>query len=194
MTALPALLALLVPGAEAGPATPTQDGAAASEGAAVNTASGPPRNLIAAALVLQDTIDTMWRWSPTFKAQCARLEATSLVRVEIRFGAESQRLGARAMTRLVRGVGGTKVEIYYVVLDPRAGAELVELIAHELEHVIEQLDDVELAASERHGVRETRAGVFETTRAIHIGRKVRREVNEAGQGRGTGAAVTGHDR
>jgi hypothetical protein len=95
------------------------------------------------------------------------------------------------MTRLMRGAGDTKVEIH---VDLRAVAEFVELIAHELEHVIEQLDDVELAASERHGVHETRAGVFETTRATHIGRKVRREVDEAGRERGTGGVVPGHDR
>jgi hypothetical protein len=154
-----------------------------------DAASGPPRNLIAAS-VLQHTIDTMWRWSPTFKAQCARLGATSLVRVEIRFGGESHRLNRRAWTRITRGAGGTtKVDI---VLELHAVAERVELIAHELEHVIEQLDEVELAASERHGVHETGAGVFETARALHIGLKVRREVDEAGQGRGASAAELEH--
>lgn len=173
----------------AGSPMPALDGTAASGGQAEDARSGPPRNLIAASPVLRHTVDTMWRWSPTFKAQCARLGATALLRVEIRFGGEWHRVNRRAWSRLTRGAGGTmNVDI---LLELHAGADRVELIAHELEHVIEQLDEVELVASERHGVRETGAGLFETSRAIYIGRKVWREVDEAGQGRAAAIAELG---
>ena len=57
----------------------------------------------------------------------------------------------------------------------------VELIAHELEHVIEQLDGVDLAAKLRRpnsGVYATgdSGNLFETTRAKRVGFQVAREV------------------
>jgi hypothetical protein len=59
------------------------------------------------------------------------------------------------------------------------GADAVELLAHELEHVIEQLDDVDLPALQKFadsGVRVDPAGQFETDRAITIGRLVAKEM------------------
>jgi hypothetical protein len=55
----------------------------------------------------------------------------------------------------------------------------IELIAHELEHVIEQLDEADLAAvaSRRNsGVKKLVGGVFETVRASRIGLTVAAEV------------------
>jgi hypothetical protein len=57
----------------------------------------------------------------------------------------------------------------------------VELIAHELEHVIEQLDQIDLAslaALRDTGVRHAQGEgvVFETARATQVGLKVTREV------------------
>jgi hypothetical protein len=58
------------------------------------------------------------------------------------------------------------------LLDP------VKLIAHEIEHVIEQLDGVDLrakAALPNTGVRLCDDGAYETTRAIRAGIAVERE-------------------
>jgi Tol biopolymer transport system component len=56
----------------------------------------------------------------------------------------------------------------------------VELIAHELEHVIEQLDGIDLEAHARTGtVSKREDGAFETRRAIEIGKRVAREVSLA---------------
>jgi hypothetical protein len=58
--------------------------------------------------------------------------------------------------------------------------ELVEHLAHEIEHVLEQLDEVDLAAAEAahiHGVSASRGQTaFETRRAVVIGRLVAAEV------------------
>jgi hypothetical protein len=57
----------------------------------------------------------------------------------------------------------------------------LELIAHELEHVIEFTDGVRLlveASAGRSGV-ALRAGAYETRRAIDAGRRVAREVRDA---------------
>ena len=54
----------------------------------------------------------------------------------------------------------------------------VELIAHELEHVIEQLDGVDLEVHVRTGMAWKREdGAFETRRATEVGKRVAREVN-----------------
>jgi hypothetical protein len=57
----------------------------------------------------------------------------------------------------------------------------IEHLAHELEHVLEQLDDVDLAEAVNnhvHGASASRrAASFETRRAIVVGRLVAREVN-----------------
>ena len=57
-----------------------------------------------------------------------------------------------------------------------------EYLAHEIEHVLEQVDGVDLRRSARGGVAgvsET-SRVFETARAIAIGRVVAREVAQWG--------------
>ena len=61
-----------------------------------------------------------------------------------------------------------------------------EYLAHEIEHVLEHIDGVELRRSARgglEGVRETNSSVFETARAIAIGRVVAREVAQWGADR-----------
>jgi hypothetical protein len=55
----------------------------------------------------------------------------------------------------------------------------VELVAHELEHVIEQLDRIDLpskAALPDSGVHSLAGNMFETTRATRVGLKVAQEV------------------
>ena len=50
--------------------------------------------------------------------------------------------------------------------------DFTELLAHELEHVIEQLDGIDLAAKAtvaRSGVRNCADGTFETSRAVRVG-------------------------
>ena len=58
------------------------------------------------------------------------------------------------------------------------------MVAHELEHIIEQLDEVDLrekARRARSGVRLIQGNdlVFETLRARRIGRRVLEEVNRS---------------
>jgi hypothetical protein len=91
------------------------------------------------------------------------------------------RAGARtAMTRVDGQLRAAIVE----VPGPDA-TQLVELIAHEFEHILEQLDGVDLAAwAGRSGVRRVggsdREGPFETERARQVGRLVAGEYLSAG--------------
>ncbi len=67
--------------------------------------------------------------------------------------------------------------------------EPILLIAHEFEHILEQLDGVDLpsmAARPATGVHAVASsGRFETDRAIAAGRQVEREVFDSGRKRGT---------
>jgi hypothetical protein len=83
----------------------------------------------------------------------------------------------RATTDVVRDASGKLWADIAIVQLNNDG----ELIAHELEHIIEQLDDVDLAAKvsqPNSGVRATgdNGNLFETTRAMRVGLQVAREV------------------
>jgi hypothetical protein len=121
----------------------------------------------------------MWRQSPTFKAQCARLSHTPSLLVDIRFGNASQLGAGRGRTDFTRSPRHTMRADIYIDFELRSVHQWIEMIAHELEHVIEQLDEVELTPADQHGVYLTAGGAFETARALHIGQTVAREVDAA---------------
>jgi len=112
--------------------------------------------------------------SPTFEAQLMRIATT--VDVDVHVEIVPRVLGARARTRMVRDPEGLTAWIEVGRLD-----NVVELIAHEIEHVIEQIERVDLA----WGARMAETGIyavsvdgmaFETARAERTGVTVAREV------------------
>lgn len=131
---------------------------------------GHPSNLIVPD-VIQPLVRRMWHQSPTFRRQCARLaehpEVT--VHVELTVGVQDARARARLEHHTRRAV---------VQLEWRAPERYVEYIAHELEHVLEQLDGVDLPGVARRGVDGVvlQAGEYETVRAQSVGRTVAGEV------------------
>jgi hypothetical protein len=122
--------------------------------------------------VCRQLLDQMWRGSATFRRQWTRL-ASARVRVTVTFDKPAS--GPPARARISR-VGGLRVEISLQLVDRRA----IEYLAHEIEHVLEFLDEIDLAANaaqQIHGVTESgRPPAFETSRAIAIGRQVAGEV------------------
>lgn len=132
---------------------------------------------VAVPAAYNDAVDLMLRSSSTFRAQCDRIARATHLHVVIQ-----QSLSApaqSAVTRLTRQPGG-RLEAD-VEVGPLADPTL--LIAHEFEHIIEQLDGVDLQAlAERAGTgvrADPKSGHFETERAIAIGRRVAREVSSA---------------
>jgi hypothetical protein len=108
------------------------------------------------------------RMSGTFRAQCDRIAADPRVRVRLAIVYNVADNG-RAQTTLRRDRAGALV----ADVDVLFGENYRELLAHEFEHVIEQLDGVDL----RHEAAEGRAweiagGVFETRRACLAGAQV----------------------
>ena len=119
----------------------------------------------------------MWQDSPTFRRQCHRLQAERTLTVVVR--ADLPRTDVRAITSIQRQ-GGNLVRAEVVLFSLR---EASELIAHEIEHVIEQLDGVVLKRDEC-GQGVTRNGkVGESCRAVEAGRRVVREIEQTRRGR-----------
>jgi hypothetical protein len=123
--------------------------------------------------VLEPTAIALLHRSPTFQQQCLRIAATVVLRVRVR------------VTRLVlAGRGETTITRYDtgalradVVL--RFGDDYVELLAHELEHVLEQVDRISLSqevSAKRAWL--TPEGAFETDRARAVGLRARQECDE----------------
>lgn len=129
--------------------------------------------------IYRELVESISDRSPTFQAQLRRLEAEPDLMVYLDI--VPRILGARARTRLARREGALVAWIEVARFD-----DVVELIAHELEHVIERIEGVDFAA----GVRASDSGIyavstngttFETTRAARAGVRVAAEVREAGR-------------
>lgn len=136
--------------------------------------AGLPPNLSAAA-VFKPYLERMVLMSPTFRGQCKRLGAAPSVRVQLRLEDPQRRPSFRARTVLARDKG--VVVSAHIFLYPSPDA--VELIAHEIEHVLEQLDGVDLEAHVgSRNVWKREDGAFETRRATEAGLRVPREVRE----------------
>ncbi len=120
---------------------------------------------------LLGVVEAAWQRSATLQRQCRALAGARAV-VVLEWGKTDSQ--SRAMTRMAVDAGG--VVIAYVTIPPVS--EAIELVAHELEHVIEKAHGVELdAESKRRGSGVWRAyGGFETQRAIDAGRQVAKEL------------------
>ena len=126
--------------------------------------------------VYRDVVDDMLERSPLFRRQMVRIAAASHLTIWLELTAQRVH-SVRATTHFVRKDNGQLTAT--ISINPLDNA--VELIAHEMEHVIEQIDNIDLAAQAARsgtGVRSTSptAAVFETTRATRIGRRVAQEV------------------
>ena len=136
----------------------------------------PPPNLVAGD-IHRTLIRTMWQRSDTFRRQCARIAGTRAVQITVHLGVPRNAGRARAATHVARSGGEIRAEIYLPQFD-----DAIELLAHELEHVIEQLDGVNLREKTRRAGRTAslihQDGVYETQRAVHTGRTVAQEVKD----------------
>jgi len=138
----------------------------------------PPNVLLAPEY--QPVIEQMLGASETFRRQCSRIRRSSGLTVMVQAWLSPDDVDhAHATTLFTRGPIGQLDALVRVsrLADP------IELIAHEFEHVLEQLDDVDLQVmAARHGSGVhivSGGGGFETDRAIAAGRCVAAEVKNA---------------
>ena len=114
----------------------------------------------------------------TIRRQCGLIASASHLRVSIRLHPGRLIGGTRAQATITRyAFGAIRVEITLPVTSRH-----IEMLAHELEHVIEQLEGArlhELVGQRHSGVRRFADGAFETRRAEQAGRAAEREVENA---------------
>jgi hypothetical protein len=116
--------------------------------------------------------------SPTLERQCLALAALPHVRVQIQFPSGPLAHWCRARARIERFVGGA----IHATIEMPVTTDYAELIAHELEHVIEIVEGVDLAARAMErgsGVSRSHDGTFETDRARRTGQQAGAEVYDA---------------
>jgi hypothetical protein len=130
-----------------------------------------PPNLVAPQ-VLRPLLTRMWRSSATFRRQCAQVAEHP--EVTIRVALDPRTTHGRALSRVDRREAGLSASVQIEMRDP---ARYVEYLAHELEHVLEQIEGVDLVRLKRQGVDgvEHVGGQDETARARSVGRAVARE-------------------
>ena len=132
---------------------------------------------------LMPLVAEMCRRAPTFRRQVFRLARQPRLEVTVAPGRVARGGRARASTAMTLVDGQLRTaRVELPGGDPRV---LVELVAHEFEHIVEQLDGVDLAAwSGRSGVYRIGgfdgAGAFETERAQQVGDLVAGEFLSAG--------------
>jgi hypothetical protein len=140
------------------------------------------RNLTVTSLY-RPLIEQMVARSATFRRQYARIASARDLTIEIRAEPVLRRQAIAGWSSIVRRPNGG----LHALINVAPVGRTAELIAHELEHVIEQLDGVNLRHMSRvpsSGVRECQCddfAAYETTRAILTGVRVAEEMGEAWQ-------------
>ena len=133
--------------------------------------SSLPFNVDAA--TLQPVAIALLQRSPTFQKQCERIASAVVLKVTIRVVLSTP--SGRAQTTITRHENGAlRAEVLI-----RFGEDYYELLAHEFEHVLEQVEGVVLSdqiSADRAWV--TDSGAFETKRALDAGMRVRQECDE----------------
>jgi len=134
-----------------------------------------PSSTIEVCPIYRSAVADMLRYSPTFQRQYSRLVRTPYLRVAIAPFLFGGRPADGAVTRIEHRSAGMEADVQ---LGP--SGDPVLLIAHEFEHILEQLDGVDLpsmATRVATGVHlVSGSGHFETDRAIAAGRQVASEV------------------
>jgi hypothetical protein len=122
---------------------------------------------------LERSLAKIYRGSATFREQCDRIAAAGTLNVVVRLDAAIPR-SCQAFTLFRRRGHVLSAEVHL----PPAGTRMAELVGHEFEHIVEQLDGLNLRVLARirdSGVHESSFDVFESARAQRAGRVVASE-------------------
>jgi hypothetical protein len=126
---------------------------------------------------LKPSVRTLLNKSQTFRHQCDVIAAARMVRVLL-VAVPAPRLSSDPRARAT--IGRHAHGLMRAVIEMPITGDHSELIPHELEHVIEQIEGLDLAALARAGderVTEVADGVFETARARAAGLAASREAH-----------------
>ena len=128
-------------------------------------------------ITIEKGLEPIVQWtlenSPTFRQQCRVLAGAAALTATVRVTARTPDSTERALS-VVRRFPSGRID---VTIEIRSSSSLSELLGHEFEHVIEQLDGVNLRQLQSSGeARKIESGAFETRRAIDAGQRVSAEV------------------
>lgn len=121
---------------------------------------------------LRPLFEEMWRRSHTFREQCRRIGEARHLQVKLSYGPPI--FGSRFRARSIVNKRGGQINVKIQLLSP---GDYYEIIAHEFEHVLEQLEglDISALAEQRRDCAFRNELGFETQRALEAGRRVRNE-------------------
>lgn len=126
--------------------------------------------------LLRPVTARMLEKSPTFRRQCDLIGAASNVVVKVRVVPAPRNSFSRATTTFRRYTSGITV----VDVEIPAASRVIELLAHEFEHIAEYVEGVDLKSMSRRRPEDAfqlRDGSFETSRAVEAGRAAANEVD-----------------
>lgn len=131
--------------------------------------SSLPSNIDAG--MLQPQLLQLLQRSPTFRQQCGRIAARRVLRVTVRIGTWIDR-EAQAQTVITRyDAGAIRAQVTL-----RFSEDYLLLLAHEFEHILEQVEGVNLHGEAASGrAWRTSGGAWETRRAASAGIRARQE-------------------
>lgn len=121
---------------------------------------------------IEQPIQRIYERAPSFRAQCARIAAAEGLRVTVRVDPHMPSR-CRAFTVLRRSGERLFADVHL-----RPSSDHAEMLAHEFEHILEQIEGLNLRTLSRvkgSGVREVEYAVFETERAQAAGEAVAAE-------------------
>ena len=123
---------------------------------------------------LQGLVDDLLRRSPAFRRQWQRLLRVPRLSVRIELVHAHHVRDAHAATVVSTLPDGSRLAVVAIP----GGLRLAELVAHEVEHILERVDGARVASQHALGdasVRRT-SGTYETARAVLVGRMVAAEL------------------
>jgi hypothetical protein len=135
-------------------------------------------NNIEVARTLEPVFAQALAQSPTVQRQCQLIAVSPHVRIAVRLQVGRLPGGSRAAATISRYEAGALFA--EIRLPVSVSVNLIEMLAHELEHVIEQMEGIslaQLADERRNGVARLADGAFETRRAQAAGRAAAHEVD-----------------
>jgi hypothetical protein len=134
-------------------------------------------------------IEKIWLRSPMFRQQCERIGRTPNLVVTMKVTQRPLEFRAHdALTRVTKSGNGLTIATVRIFNPSR----LVEMVGHEFEHIIEQIEGLNLhmaSAMKKPTAYRSQRGIFETDRAVEAGRRVEDEYR-SGKVRRTAADAT----
>jgi hypothetical protein len=144
-----------------------------------NLPTGFPANIVVQPQ-LRAAIARLWEGSPTFRAQVLKIGEHPRYRVAVAVE-PSLTINRNFRAQCVLRVYSTGFVTARVMVP--LSRQVVELIPHELEHVIEHIEGIDVKRDSTRrggGAYDTGRGQIETVRAVRAGRQARQEL-EAGR-------------